>query len=119
MVRISDNGPDWKKAKCLSAVNHTTKTIHHHHHNQEKFSEEKKKKFLGQREGRIEILQTHKKKTRNRERKREKREKKMTAEFCHMTAEFCTCNKLTKQYIINCSELRRLQFSETNIFNVF
>ena len=29
MVRISDNG---NKAKRLSSVNHTTKTIHHHHH---------------------------------------------------------------------------------------
>ena len=32
MARISDNGPRWNKAKCLSSVNHTTKTIHHHHH---------------------------------------------------------------------------------------
>ena len=32
MVRISDNGPDWKKAQHLSSVNHTSKTIHHHHH---------------------------------------------------------------------------------------
>ena len=31
MVRISDNG---NKAKRLSSVNHTTKTIHHHHHHQ-------------------------------------------------------------------------------------
>ena len=30
-----------------------------------------------------------------------------------------TCNKLTKQYITNCPEMRRLQFSATNIFNVF
>ena len=29
MMRISDNGD---KAKHLSSVNHTTKTIHHHHH---------------------------------------------------------------------------------------
>ena len=33
MVRISDNGPDGNKAKRLSSVNHTRKTIHHHHHN--------------------------------------------------------------------------------------
>ena len=33
MVRISDNGLGWKKkAKRLSSVNLTTKTIHHHHH---------------------------------------------------------------------------------------
>ena len=32
MVRISDNGPSWTKAKRLSSVNHTIKTIHHHHH---------------------------------------------------------------------------------------
>ena len=30
--KISDNGPDWDKAKRLSLVSHTTKTIHHHHH---------------------------------------------------------------------------------------
>ena len=30
MVRISDQGPGCKKAKCLSSVNHTTKTIHPH-----------------------------------------------------------------------------------------
>ena len=32
MVRISDNFPGWNKAKRLSSVNRTTKTIHHHHH---------------------------------------------------------------------------------------
>ena len=32
MVRISDNSPDWNKAKHFLLVNHTTKIIHHHHH---------------------------------------------------------------------------------------
>ena len=32
MVKISDNDPGWHKAKRLSSVNHTTKTIHHYHH---------------------------------------------------------------------------------------
>ena len=31
MVRISDNGPGWNKAKHLSSVNDTTKAIHHYH----------------------------------------------------------------------------------------
>ena len=30
MVKISENDPGWK---CLSSVNHTTRTTHHHHHN--------------------------------------------------------------------------------------
>ena len=32
MVRISTVVPAGNKAKRLSSVNHTTKTIHHHHH---------------------------------------------------------------------------------------
>ena len=32
MVMISDNAPGGNKAKYLSSVDHTTKTIHHHHH---------------------------------------------------------------------------------------
>ena len=35
MVRISDNGLSWNKAKYLSSINHTTKTIHYLHHHQE------------------------------------------------------------------------------------
>ena len=32
MVRILAMVPAGNKTKCLSSVNHTTKTIHHHHH---------------------------------------------------------------------------------------
>ena len=32
LVGTFDNGPGWNKAKRLSSVNHTTKTIHNHHH---------------------------------------------------------------------------------------
>ena len=35
MVRISDNGYDWNKAKRLFLVNHTKETIHHHHLSQD------------------------------------------------------------------------------------
>ena len=33
MVRISDKVLARNKAKCLSSINHTTKTNYHHHHN--------------------------------------------------------------------------------------
>ena len=45
MVRISDNGPAGNKAKRLSSVNHTTKTIHHHQRHQSLYKGEKKQQY--------------------------------------------------------------------------
>ena len=42
MVRISDMVPAGNKAKRLSSINHTTKTIHHHHHHHHHHHQKKK-----------------------------------------------------------------------------
>ena len=84
-----------------------------------KKKKERKKKLLGQRESRIEILWTltnsiRKKKTKKEKERREKRKKKKDSRVLT----YSTCNKQW-QYTTNCLELRKLQFSETIIFNIF
>ena len=77
----------------------------------------REKKLLGQREGRIEILTNSMRSEKPRkEKKRKNKERKKGSRALSYSN---TCYKLTKQYITNCPELRRLQFSETDTFNVF
>ena len=77
--------------------------------NQKKNLVKKKKTF--QDKGKLELKSYLTPTSSIRKNKKEKKEEK--AEYCHST-----CSKLTK-HITNCSKLRKLQFSETNIFNVF
>ena len=62
--------------------------------------------------------QHKKKKTRKKKKKGRKKERnRKTVEYCHIVVH--ATSSQTIQYTTNCPELRMLQLSETNIFNVF
>ena len=75
----------------------------------------KKKKKWGQREGTIEILWTLSNSIRKKQ-KRKKREERKKKKKSRVLS-YSTYNKLSNK--TNCPELKRLQFPETNIFNIF
>ena len=55
----------------------------------------------------------------HKKKKQDKRKQKKEEKKDSRVLSYSSTYNLTKQYITNCPELRRLQFSETNIFNVF
>ena len=55
-------------------------------------------------------------KTRNERKKGAREKRKEKKNRVHISS---TCKENPKQYITNCPELRRLQFTETDIFNIF
>ena len=57
------------------------------------------------------IIKQHKKKTKKKKKRGEKEKKKSRV------LSYSTYNKLSNK--TNCPELKRLQFPETNIFNIF